>query len=49
MTTKLRFLALGDEDNVFAYEVEDNGQVGLFRPATDEEKVEFHATQAEAE
>jgi hypothetical protein len=43
-----QFIALGAEDNVFAYEVEDNGQVGLFREATDEEKSEFQAAQAKA-
>lgn len=43
-----QFIAIGDEDNIFAYEVEENGQVGSFKPATDEERAEFQAAQAKA-
>jgi hypothetical protein len=43
-----QFIAIGDEDNIFAYEVEENGQVGYFQPATDEEKAEFQAQVAQA-
>jgi hypothetical protein len=41
-----QMIAIGDEDNIFVYDVEVNGQVGNFEPATDEEKAQYRAAQA---
>jgi hypothetical protein len=42
---KTQMIAIGDEDNIYAYEIE-NGQVANYREATDEEKAEFQAAEA---
>jgi hypothetical protein len=40
---KTEMIAIGDEDTIYAYERETNGQVANFREATDEERAEFAA------